>query len=158
MQATWRQPQRSRSDDRGRARTLSRCHLLIPFRPEGRSIQVRNGRLLSLPYSLDLNEGWNLRFNVDAEEFVLGVKDQFDRLYQEGGRVMSLALHPYVFGQPHRIAHLDKLLAYILSHSGVWQATGFEIADWFNKTHLPLLQQSMTELPLENSPAFVARA
>ena len=106
-------------------------------------IMVRSGRLLSLPYSLDLNEGWNLRFNVDAEEFCLGVRDQFDRLYQEGGRVMSLALHPYVFGQPHRIAHLDRLLAYILSHSGVWQATGIEITEWFNARHLPLLEKSM---------------
>jgi allantoinase len=97
-------------------------------------IHVRNGKLLSLPYSLDLNEGWNLRLNIDAEEFVLAVKDQFDRLYQEGGRVMSLALHPYVFGQPHRIAHLDRLLEYIFSHEGVWQATGIEIAHHFYKT------------------------
>lgn len=106
-------------------------------------LQVRRGELLSLPYSLDLNEGWNLRFNVDAEEFCLGVRDQFDRLYQEGGRVMSLALHPYVFGQPHRIAHLDRLLGYIMSHPGVWQATGIEIAEWFNRTHLPVLRKSM---------------
>ena len=112
---------------------------------------LRSGSLLSLPYSLDLNEGWNMRFNVDAEEFCLGVSDQFDRLYQEGGRVMSLALHPYVFGQPHRIAHLDRLLEYILSHSGVWQATGFEIADWFNTTHLPRLQQSIAGGPFRGA-------
>lgn len=100
-------------------------------------IQVRSGRLLSIPYSLDVNEGWNLRLNIDAEEFALSVRDQFDRLYQEGGRVMSLALHPYVFGQPHRIQHLDKLLKYILSHSGVWQATGAEIAEWYYSTYPP---------------------
>ena len=97
-------------------------------------LEVRGGRLLSLPYSMDVNEGWNLRFNIEAEEFVLSARDQFDRLYREGAdipRVMSLALHPYIFGQPHRIAHLDRLLSYILGHDGVWQATGIEIAEWY---------------------------
>ena len=106
-------------------------------------IQVRSGRLLSLPYSMDVNEGWNLRLNIEAEEFVLSARDQFDRLYAESAdipRVMSLALHPYVFGQPHRIAHLDALLGYMLSHSGVWQATGAEIADWFNANCLTALE------------------
>jgi len=108
-------------------------------------INVRKGRLLSLPYSLDVNEGWNLRLNIDAEEFVLSVKDQFDQLYKEGGRVMSLALHPYVFGQPHRIRHLDRLFEYMLSHEGVWQATGIEIAQWFNENQLPLNSQPCAE-------------
>jgi hypothetical protein len=91
---------------------------------------------------MDVNEGWNLRLNIEAEEFVLSARDQFDRLYAESAaipRVMSLALHPYVFGQPHRIAHLDALLGYMLSHSGVWQATGVEITDWFNTNCLPAL-------------------
>jgi allantoinase len=109
-------------------------------------IRVRGGTLLSLPYSMDVNEGWNLRLNIEAEEFVLSAKDQFDRLYQEGAespRVMSLALHPYVFGQPHRIAHLDRLLGYMLSHEGVWQATGIEIADWFTAHCLAELEQTL---------------
>ncbi len=106
-------------------------------------IRVRQGTLISLPYSMDVNEGWNLQLNIEAEEFVLSVRDQFDRLYQEGAeipRVMSLALHPYVFGQPHRIDHLDRLLGYMLSHDGVWQATGSEIADWFSAHCLPALE------------------
>ena len=111
-------------------------------------IRVRRGSLLSLPYSMDVNEGWNLRLNIEAEEFVLSAKDQFDRLYAESAdipRVMSLALHPYVFGQPHRIAHLDRLLGYMLAHDGVWQATGIEIADWFNANCLPALERRLAE-------------
>jgi allantoinase len=113
-------------------------------------IQVRSGRLLSLPYSMDVNEGWNLRFNIEAEEFILSAKDQFDRLYQEGGeipRVMSLALHPYVFGQPHRIAHLERLLEHMLGHSGVWQATGIEIAEWYNAHCLADLERHLSAGP-----------
>ena len=44
---------------------------------------------------------------------------------------MCFTLHPYIMGQPHRIRHLDEALRYVLSHDGVWQATGEEIADWY---------------------------
>ena len=47
------------------------------------------------------------------------------------GRVMGIALHPYIMGQPHRISHLDEALGYILSHDGVWKTKGDEIADWY---------------------------
>ena len=42
---------------------------------------------------------------------------------------MCIAIHPYISGQPHWIAHLDRALAYICRHEGVWKATGEEIAD-----------------------------
>jgi hypothetical protein len=57
--------------------------------------------------------------------------DQFDVLYREGaksGRVMAIALHPYLIGVPHRIGALDKALAYIGKHKKVWKTTGSEIA------------------------------
>ena len=64
------------------------------------------------------------------------IKDTFDTLYEEGaesGRVMCIALHPYIMGQPHRIAYLDEALGYILSHDSVWKAKGDEIADWYTE-------------------------
>ncbi len=112
-------------------------------------MRVRHGRLLSLPYSMDVNDGWNLRLNIDAEEYVLAVKDQFDCLYREGAdirRVMSIALHPWVMGQPHRIRHLDRLLEYIRRHHGVWLATGAEIADWFIRQQLPAIEDHISLL------------
>jgi hypothetical protein len=57
--------------------------------------------------------------------------DQFDVLYSEGaksGRVMAIALHPYLIGVPHRIGALDAALKYISRHKKVWKATGSEIA------------------------------
>ena len=45
--------------------------------------------------------------------------------------VMCIALHPYIMGQPHRIRHLERALGHVVSHSGVWMATGEEIADWY---------------------------
>ena len=60
--------------------------------------------------------------------------DQFDVLYKEGaksGRVMAIALHPYLIGVPHRIGALDAALKYICKHKKVWKATGSEIASHY---------------------------
>jgi len=62
------------------------------------------------------------------------IRRQFDVLYAEGaesGRVMAIALHPYLTGQPHRIGALDAALEHICRHDGVWRATGAEIAAHF---------------------------
>jgi len=104
------------------------------------------GRVLTMPYSMDVNDGWNLRLNIEAEEFGRAVMDQFDRLYEEGaktGRMMSFALHPYVMGQPHRIGHLEKLLDYMLSRPGVWQASGIEIAEWYTANCLAPFEEHL---------------
>ena len=57
--------------------------------------------------------------------------DQFDVLYKEGaksGRVMAIAIHPYIIGVPHRMKAFDEALKYICKHKKVWKATGSEIA------------------------------
>ncbi len=97
---------------------------------------VADDRIVSLPYSMDLNDGWNFRFAMDSEDFVRAAIDQFEQLYSDSethGRVMSLPLHPFVFGQPHRIAHLERMLDHMMSKSGVWHATGSEIAAYYQR-------------------------
>ena len=62
------------------------------------------------------------------------IVDQFDVLYREGaesGRVMAICLHPFIIGQPHRIGALDRALAHISAHDGVWKATGREIVEHY---------------------------
>jgi len=91
--------------------------------------------MISVPYSVELNDiilflsnGWS------GEEFYRAVVDQFEQLYSESaqsGRVMTLALHPFVIGQPFRARYLAKALEYITSRDGVWLATRDEIADAF---------------------------
>jgi len=74
-------------------------------------------------------EGW---FDGDFER--IG-RDMFDQLYRDserwGGLVMSIALHPYMMGAPHRVRYLDRLLGYLKSRDQVWWATGAEIADCY---------------------------
>ena len=40
---------------------------------------------------------------------------------------MTLTIHPWVSGQPHRIKFLREALAHIMGHDGVWSASGAEI-------------------------------
>ncbi len=97
-------------------------------------IRVKAGKLISVPYSIELNDSPLFRTHFEGEDFVQICKDQFDQLYREGehhGRVMCIALHPFVIGQPHRIQYLDEILRYIMSHDGVWQTTADEIAEYY---------------------------
>ncbi|GMA59676.1 polysaccharide deacetylase family protein [Alicyclobacillus fastidiosus] len=63
--------------------------------------------ILSVPYSMEINDmGLILRQKVSGSEFRTRIIDQFETLYEEGercGRVMAIALHPVLTGQPHRI-------------------------------------------------------
>ncbi len=98
-------------------------------------IKVKSGKLISVPYSIELNDSSLLRDNhYEGDYFARICKAQFDQLYKEGaesGRVMCIALHPFLIGQPHHIKYLDEILSHIMSHDGVWQTTADEIADYY---------------------------
>ena len=97
-------------------------------------IKVKSGKLISVPYSIELNDGRLPLGHYEHDYFARVCKAQFDQLYKEGaksGRVMSIAIHPYLLGQPHRIKFLDEVLGYIMSHEGAWQTTVDEIAEYY---------------------------
>jgi allantoinase len=103
-----------------------------PFR-----LNTRKGGMISVPYSIEVNDiPLFLGQGVSGPDFCQLVIDQFDVLYEEGrktGRVMCLALHPFLIGQPFRSKYLDEALAHIKSHKDVWLPTSDEIADWYLK-------------------------
>jgi peptidoglycan/xylan/chitin deacetylase (PgdA/CDA1 family) len=90
---------------------------------------LRPARLVSLPYSMEVNDSICWRRGMEGEAFARKIVDEFDTLYAEGGRVMCVAVHPFIMGQPHRIEHLERALAHLLQHPGVWCATGEEIVE-----------------------------
>ena len=99
-------------------------------------LRVKSNRLISLPYQMDLNDSNLYASYGEGEDFLRVARDMFDTLYREGGesgqgRVMCLALHPFIMGRPHRHKYLDQAIAYIAGHEKVWFATGEEIADWY---------------------------
>jgi peptidoglycan/xylan/chitin deacetylase (PgdA/CDA1 family) len=96
-------------------------------------MNLAGGRsIVAMPYTQQLNDKSAIeRRFVSADGFAQMICDQFDVLYKEGaksGRVMAIALHPYLVGVPHRIGAFDKALKYISKHKRVWKATGSEIA------------------------------
>ena len=88
--------------------------------------------IVSLPYSYDINDKQAFESaHLTPPDFEDAICRQFDTLYREGatsGRVMHIALHPYLTGMPYRIGVLDAALEYICKHKKVWKATGSEIA------------------------------
>ena len=98
-------------------------------------MRVKKGSMLSMPYSIEMNDiPVFLDQGQSSEAFGQMICDQFDVLYREGkksGRVMAIALHPYLIGVPHRIGALDAALKYICKHKKVWKATGSEIAQHY---------------------------
>ena len=101
-------------------------------------IRVKSGKLVSVPYSFELNDVPVFRSNFEGDYFARICKAQFDQLYEEGaesGRVMCIALHPFLIGQPHRVKYLDEILGYIMSHEAVWQTTADEIAEHYIANH-----------------------
>ena len=99
------------------------------------TMDVGNPRMVSLPYSVQINDvPAYFDYKQSVPEFEQMIRRQFDTLYREGGesgRVMAIAVHPFVTGQAHRIQALDKALDYICGHEGVWKATGWEIVEHY---------------------------
>jgi len=104
-------------------------------------MRVKNGSVLSMPYSIEINDiPAFLDQKQSGETFGRMICDQFDGLYEDGaksGRVMAIALHPFLIGHPHRSKHFAQALAHIASRQEVWIARGGEIADWYKKNYLP---------------------
>ncbi|MBI4191695.1 MAG: polysaccharide deacetylase, partial [Betaproteobacteria bacterium] len=97
-------------------------------------IRVRAGRLVGIPYTSVLNDAPLMRYHYEADYYATICKAQFDQLYREGeenGRLMCIAIHPYVMGRPHRTKYLAEVLDYVMSHDRIWQATTDEIAEYY---------------------------
>jgi hypothetical protein len=64
-----------------------------------------------VPYTMDLNDAVLYRYDAEGEEFARMILDHFETVWREGAdipRVMCIALHPFMMGQPHRIRHLGQ--------------------------------------------------
>jgi peptidoglycan/xylan/chitin deacetylase (PgdA/CDA1 family) len=105
-------------------------------------LTVDSGRLLSLPYSSEVNDiPAFVIHHQTGEQFAQSVIDQFDVLHAEGtgtARVMGIGVHPFLVGQPFRAKHFERALAHIAGHDGVWLTTSDEIARWSAEQLAPM--------------------
>jgi len=101
-------------------------------------IRTTHGPLATLPYTVELNDITMMIVQQHEGRYLFDrAKAQFDRLYAEGrdrAKIISLAIHPYISGQPHRIAQLEAILDYVRGFEGVHFWTGEQILDWFATT------------------------
>ena len=94
-----------------------------------------SGKLISIPYTVEMNDVAMMAVGMHASEEWLrrGVR-QFQRLYQESAsitRIMSISIHPYLSGVPHRIGYVEELLDLIRKEDGIIFMTGEQILDWY---------------------------
>lgn len=104
---------------------------------EPTEIRTENGPLVTLPYTVELNDiPMMLVQHHESEYFTRRCLDTFDRLYQEGekrAKIMAIAIHPYISGQPHRIKYLEAVYEHIARRPGVLHWNGVEILDWYRQ-------------------------
>ncbi len=99
-------------------------------------IRVAEGRLVSVPYTYELNDAVLLRDHFELDELLERARAQLTVLRDEAtrdgaGRVMCVSLHPCFAGQPHRAGVLDEILALLSGSEGTWCTTAGRIATTF---------------------------
>ena len=99
--------------------------------------QHDRGHHLVIPYTLDNND---MRFAApqgfnSGEQFYTYLKDSFDTLYEECGRMMNVGLHCRVVGKPGRAASLARFLEYVSTKPDVWVARRSDIANHWHQHH-----------------------
>ena len=98
-------------------------------------IKTENGPLVTLPYTVELNDIPMMIVQYHQSDYLLKrAIDQFDRLYAESAqraKVMAVAIHPYISGQPHRIKYLEAIYDYVNRFDGVLHWNGEQILDWY---------------------------
>lgn len=99
-------------------------------------IDTDQGKLVTLPYTVELNDiPMMLVQHHESAYWKQRVMDQFRRLHAESAdrpKIVAVAIHPYISGQPHRIRYLEEIYAETAGYEGVVHWNGAEIYDWYN--------------------------
>jgi allantoinase len=98
-------------------------------------VNVKQGKMISVPYAIEVNDiPIFVGKSFSGEDFYQLLVDQFEVLYAESAqsaRVMCVAIHPFVVGQPFRHKYLQKFLELIAAKDDIWLTTSDELADWY---------------------------
>ena len=92
---------------------------------------------LIVPYTLDVNDMKIVAYNgfAEGEEFFRYLRDTFDYLHAEGGRMMSIGLHGRIAGRPGRTKAISRFIDHLLSLEDVWISRRIDIANHWLKEH-----------------------
>ncbi len=96
------------------------------------AFHTKHGDLTAMPLSTELEDRMVVINNFQSEQsWSEQIIDACDLLLNEaqtqGGRILSIPLHAWVMGQPHRIKHVEAALRYVMAQPGVWSASADDI-------------------------------
>ena len=93
---------------------------------------VPNGSLVSLPILLELDDVFSIeQRHISTMRWARSVDEAATVLASEGAasaRLLTLSVHPWIMGQPHRIRVFEELINR-LAADGAWLATGRDISE-----------------------------
>ena len=92
---------------------------------------------LIVPYTLDVNDMKIVALNgfTEGEQFFRYLRDTFDQLVEEGGRMMSVGLHARIAGRPGRARALARFLDHVIASGDAWVARRIDIACHWLEVH-----------------------
>ncbi len=98
-------------------------------------METKFGKLMSLPYSLEINDSIIYAVEKHASDEMYNRLVQtlacFEAEIREQPRLITLGLHPHLIGVPHRFAYFERMLDLLIAHPQTVFVTGSQIADWF---------------------------
>ena len=95
------------------------------------------GRQLIVPYTLDANDMKFVAQNgfTEGDQFFRYLRDTFEQLRSEGGRMMSIGLHARIAGRPARALALTKFIDHVIASGDAWVARRIDIARHWMEVH-----------------------
>jgi allantoinase len=101
-------------------------------------MNTRAGPLMSVPYSIELNDSPTIVFRQEAAtNFERMMIDQFDEMLWQSKKwplVYTIVIHPFIIGQPFRLRALRRALTHITkSRDELWITTPGGVASHFAK-------------------------
>jgi putative urate catabolism protein len=103
-----------------------------------RHTDVKEGKAqLVVPYSLDANDMKFVALNgfTEGDQFLRYLRDTFDQLREEGGRMMSVGLHARIAGRPARARALARFVDHVVASGDAWIARRIDIARHWMEVH-----------------------
>jgi putative urate catabolism protein len=100
--------------------------------------EMQHGRpQLIVPYSLDANDMKMVALNgfTEGEQFFRYLRDTYDQLAEEGGRMMSIGLHGRIAGRPARARAVARFVDHVMADGRGWITTRLDIARHWIATH-----------------------
>jgi allantoinase len=98
-------------------------------------MHTREGRVYAMPYAIELNDVTIFAIEKHTSPvFLQRFRDTLQVLeaeLREQPRILTLALHPHIMAQPHRLPYLERTLDLLQERSDTVFMTCDAIGDWY---------------------------